>query len=155
MQGQKVTDYEFEFYFPDLDNLLLVQCAEDGAVTIRSTRNNVSESRKLSFIRQLAAEGFIPDTYQWFPGTTDGSLGLKWVVDCSWLKIPSVVVHRSNRFIRRALLAGCALWLGMMGILLVSAKARKAMPISNQSIPSETTPGPKPTPANYFVPESR
>ena len=72
MRKQKVLAKDFQFYFADLDNIILVECHEDETVTVRASKNNVPEPRKLLFIHKLAAEGFIPDNYQWFSGPTDG-----------------------------------------------------------------------------------
>lgn len=121
MRAQKVLARDFQFYFADLDNIILVQCNEDESVTIRSTRDNCSEERKVFFIRKLAIEGFIPDAYQWFSGPTDGSNGLSWVKDYSWLEPQQAnVLRKSNRFMGRLLVSACVLWVAMMRILLVS-----------------------------------
>ena len=120
MRAQKVLAKDFQFYFPDLDNILLVECHEDESITIRSTKNNVSDRRKVFFIRKLAAEGFIPDQYQWFSGATDGSNGALWIKDYSWLTRRPRVTPQSKAFMRRLLVASCVLWIAMMRVLLVS-----------------------------------
>ena len=120
MRAQKVLARDFQFYFPDLDNIVLVECGEDESVTVRVTKNNVSERRKISFIRKLAVEGFIPDEYQWFSGSTDGSNGVLWIKDYSWLKSHQPSNRRANRFMRQLLVASCILWVAMMRVLLVS-----------------------------------
>jgi hypothetical protein len=120
MRAQKVLAKDFQFYIPDLDNILLVECHENESVTVRATRDNFSEERKVFFIRKLATEGFIPDYYQWFSGSTDGSHGIVWVKDYSWLKIHPAVTQRSNRFMCRLLFASCLLLLAMLRILLAS-----------------------------------
>jgi hypothetical protein len=121
MRAQKVLARDFQFYFADLDNIILVECHEDESVTIRASKNNVPDERKISFIRKLAAEGFIPDDYQWFSGPTDGSNGLRWIKDYSWLKQTQKSANRrSNRAMAKILTAACVLWLAMMRILLVS-----------------------------------
>src|SRR5436305_471853 len=111
MRAQKVSQKGFDFYFPSLDNMVLVECDEDGTVTIRAARDNFSEQRKAHFIRQLAAEGFIPDMYQFFSGSASGYRGIRWIIDHSWLKIHPDVTRRANRFMRRALISATALWL--------------------------------------------
>ena len=120
MREQKVLPKEFEFYFPDIDNLVLVQCEEDGSVTIRSTKDNISEKRKMFFIHELAAEGFIPDHYQWFSGSTMGSMSVHWIKDCSWVKIPEKVTRRSNHFMSLLLAGACLFWVAMMRVVIVS-----------------------------------
>ena len=120
MQAQKVLPKDFQFYFSDLDNIILVECGEDESVTIRASKNNVPEQRKISFIRRLAVEGFIPDDYQWFSGSTDGSNGVRWIKDYSWLKTHQPSNRRANRLMRRLLVASCVLWVSIMRVLLVS-----------------------------------
>lgn len=121
MRAQKVLAREFQFYFSDLDNLVLVESQRDESVTIRATKNNVSEQRKIFFIRKLAAEGFIPGSYEWFSGPTDGSGGVLWTKDLSWVEKTTVAVKRkSNRFMARLLIAAGLVWLTMMRVLLVS-----------------------------------
>ena len=120
MRSQRVSQKEFQFYFPEMDNALLVECAEDGSVVIRATRDNVSARRKAFFIRQLATEGFIPDQYQWWGGDSmDGSRGVSWVVDYSWLRIPAKVKRRTNRFMRGLLVTVSLLWFVLVGGLVL------------------------------------
>ena len=79
MRTQIAVPERFELYIPDLDNHLLIENNE-GGVVIRAARDNLSDKRKTYFIRHLAAEGFIPDRYEWFPDPAeDGFLGVKWV----------------------------------------------------------------------------
>ncbi len=120
MRVQKVLTREFQFYIPDLDNIVLVRCDADGSVTVRATRGNCSEERKVAFIRRLAVEGFIPDEYQWLSGGIDESNGIRWIKDHSWLEISSAVTRRSNRFMGKLLLAASLIWVIMMRVLLVS-----------------------------------
>jgi len=81
MRTQIAVPERFELYIPDLDNHLLIENSE-GGIVIRTTRDNLSEKRKTFFIRHLAAEGFIPDRYEWFPDPAeDGFFGVKWVAD--------------------------------------------------------------------------
>ena len=60
-----MTSQRYEFSFPDLDTLVQVE-ERAGAVLVRATRDTFSSARKEYFIRELAAEGFIPDEFQWF-----------------------------------------------------------------------------------------
>lgn len=136
MRSQKVRSKEFQFYFPDLDNIVLVNCHTDGTVTVRVTKGNFTEERKLTFIRRLAAEGFIPDEYQQFSGSVDESNGIRWIKDLSWLKISPAVTHRCNRFMGKLLLAAVLILIAMIRVLLVShptAAAGKTVP---RAVPS-------------------
>jgi hypothetical protein len=122
MRAQKVLAREFQFYFSDLDNIVLVESHEDQNVTIRVTKNNVPEQRKIAFIRQLAAEGFIPGHYEWFSGPTDGSNGVLWMKDLSWVQKTTVALSKkSDRFMKRLLVFACVSWLAMMRVLLASS----------------------------------
>ncbi len=149
MREQKVLPKKFEFYFSDLDNLILVECTEDGSVLIRSTKNNFSEQRKIFFIRELAAEGFIPEHYEWFSGSAFGTHGIKWVKDCSWVKIPAAVVRRSNCFMKPLLPGACIFWLAVMRVVIVSSQPAAGTPTAKTpsaplalSTPSDSSDGP-------------
>jgi hypothetical protein len=88
----------FEFGFPSLDTLLLVEVAE-GDVTIRASRDTFSAQRKAYFVRELVAEGFIPEEFQWYPvgGPQSYHRGVHWLVDFSWLGIDEAVVACTRR----------------------------------------------------------
>jgi hypothetical protein len=101
----------FEFCFPRQDTLLKVEVWDD-AVTIRATRNTFSERRKAAFVRELAAEGFIAEDFQW--ASNDGAetccSGVRWLVDTSWLKQDEAMAARTRRTVLR-LLAPVAVFL--------------------------------------------
>jgi len=108
-----------EFYFPDLDNLILVENCPNGVV-IHATRDNFSEPRKAFFIRELAAEGFIPDSCIWFSSSSaDAYLGVRWVIDRSWVGLHRKVTNRTNRLMRRLLLGAGLFWVGLMSLLFL------------------------------------
>jgi hypothetical protein len=88
----------FEFAFPRLDTLLLVEVADAG-VTIRATRDTFSPRRKACFVRELVAEGFIPEEFQWFQveGAHSCHRGVRWLVDVSWLGIDEAMMARTHR----------------------------------------------------------
>jgi len=110
---------QHEFYFPDLDNLVLVENRPDGVV-IRATRDNFTESRKAFFVRELAAEGFIPDSCGWFSTSEAcGFLGVRWIIDRSWVGLHPRVTRRTNAAMQYLLLGGGLAWLGMMSLLLL------------------------------------
>ena len=66
---------QFEFCFPNLDTLILVEESDDEVV-VRATNNSFSERRKVQFIRELAAKDS-------FPKATGGSLDLKVEHGCA------------------------------------------------------------------------
>jgi len=131
MRAQNQTVAEFEFYVPDLDNLLLVESSPE-AVVIRAARDNFSERRKMFFIRELAAEGFIPDEYQWSCGPGSyGQGGLAWLVDRSWIRLPDAWARRSRCFMHRLLAGSCVLWLVLMTAVFCSARGHVGPPQGN------------------------
>lgn len=101
----------YDFFFGDLDTLIRVE-ELGGEVLVRCSRESFSPRRKEFFIRELAAEGFIPDEFRWMPLAEGiGSRGVKWVTDISWLEIPKALLERSRRFMIRLLVGSTALWL--------------------------------------------
>jgi hypothetical protein len=104
----------FEFCFPELRVEALVEQSRDG-VTLRLTRDIFSEKRKISFIRELAAEGFIPDTYQGFTGADlSPRLKVRWLVDGSWPIRRRKRLQNPDRFMIRLLISAAILWLILM-----------------------------------------
>ena len=75
-------------------------------VLVRAAQNNFSERRKAFLIRQLAAEGYIPDRYEAF---TEGDpiTGLTWVIDRSLMVVGPVAIRRTGKFMRRLIAGGC------------------------------------------------
>ena len=107
----------YEFCFPEKDTLVRVEVGEAG-VTVRATRDTFTEQRKASFVRELAAEGFIADTYRWFSSAAAESyLGVHWQIDYSWLVIPPQAIATARRFMLRLLACSLLFWLGQMATL--------------------------------------
>jgi hypothetical protein len=101
---------------------LQVDESDDG-VFVRATRDTFSERRKVCFIHELAAEGFIDDSYRWFSGFGQGTfLAVRWQVDYSWLKPDEAAVGRTRRFVVRLLGGAILLWLAMMSVILISSR---------------------------------
>jgi len=119
MRTQTDSSGQHEFYFRDLDNLILVENRPDGVV-IRATRDNFSEARKSFFVRELATEGFIPDSCGWFSSSApDAFFGVRWVIDRSWVGLHPKVTRRTDRLMRRLLLGVSLFWLGFMSLLFL------------------------------------
>jgi len=102
MHDQLAVPKSFELYVPDLDNHILVENTVNGVV-IRASRDNFSDRRKSSFIRQLAAEGYIPDHHEWFcDPEQDGLSGVKWITqfaaskNLARLRFPGRLCTRRN-----------------------------------------------------------
>ncbi len=111
MQASFTEAHRYEFYFPDLDTLVLVE-ESGGEVVIRATRDTFSERRKCYFIRELAAEGFIPDSYRWLSLARPESFhGARWTVDFSWLKLPPAILARARNSMLRMFSGAALLWL--------------------------------------------
>jgi hypothetical protein len=111
----------YDFYFPPIDTLVRVEQA-DNQVVIRATRDTFSARRKASFIRELAAEGFIPDHYYWFNaiGDTQGRT-IRWSVDLSWLKISPELTAATRRFVLRLFGSATLLWVALMAMVFLRA----------------------------------
>jgi len=108
----------YEFGFPYLDTSVLVETDADEVV-IRITRDTFSPERKAAFVRELIAEGFIPEKYRWFGSAEAGAYqGIRWEVDYRWLEIPPVVLQEARRFGLRLLFGAGLLWIGLMAMLL-------------------------------------
>ncbi|HUJ43719.1 MAG TPA: hypothetical protein VLW52_08945 [Opitutaceae bacterium] len=108
----------FDFCFPELDTLVQVEAA-DGAVVIRASRDTFSEIRRQRFIRELAAEGFIPDQYQWLGSAAPGIAGgVRWLVDASCFQPGPTRIAETRRFMFRLLGAGGLLWLLLISMLV-------------------------------------
>ncbi|HVU36668.1 MAG TPA: hypothetical protein VHE61_24720 [Opitutaceae bacterium] len=109
----------FEFYFRDLDTLIQVENPDPDTVVVRATRNTFSERRKVYFIRELAAEGFIPEGCQWYP-LPGGTPHVHWVIDVSWLRLSEAAKTRARRLMIGLLGGGLALWTALLSTLLLT-----------------------------------
>ena len=108
----------YDFYFPDVDTLIRVESSPE-AVIIRASRNTFSERRKRSFVHQLAAEGFIPDDYEWLSlASSELSRGARWLIDFSWLKLDPIPFAPADRFMHRLIGAAFLLWIALMIVFL-------------------------------------
>ena len=100
----------YDFFFGELDTLIRVEKFQ-GEVVVRCTRESFSRRRREFFIRELAAEGFIPDQFHWELLAEDiGSRGVRWITDCSWVELPKALLARSRRFMIGLLTASTMLW---------------------------------------------
>jgi len=133
MKTHTIDPESFEFYFPDRDTLISVENRTDGVV-IHATRDTFSEERKVCFIRELAAEGFIPDDYQWINERSSFSAhsAVRWLVDYSWCTLSSAAVAGTHRFMIKVLVGGALLWLILMASLFLSPAQHS---LSNASRP--------------------
>jgi hypothetical protein len=109
MKAQAHCNQSFDFYFRELDTAVVVEDLED-AIVIRASRDSFSERRKQNFIRELAAEGFIPD-----------GLNVRWLVAALPGTPPKDVAARTNRFMIRLFVCSVLLWMGLMGTAILCA----------------------------------
>jgi len=108
----------FEFCFPQLDTLALVENQRDEVV-IRLTRDTFPEERKLCFIRELAAEGFIAEEYRWFSTETSFSpRRVNWLLERTWLIPCPLMIAQTRRSMAGMLVGGFLLWLALMTAVL-------------------------------------
>ncbi|HTZ20065.1 MAG TPA: hypothetical protein VMC06_04215 [Opitutaceae bacterium] len=103
----------FEFSLSGSDILVLVKTTADEVI-IRTSRGGLSEERKAAFVRELANEGFIPDSYRWRGHA-------RWHVDPAWPWERSAGL-KALTFPLMAKLYACsgAFWLGVMVLLFWS-----------------------------------
>ena len=113
MKSIPAESHVFEFCFIELDYTLVRVEERGGQVIIRATANTFSRERKRYFIRELAAEGFIPDDLGWSPFADSESFApaIRWVVDCSWLRLDEGLIARHRRLVRRFILPVALSWL--------------------------------------------
>ena len=90
-------------------NLIVVE-RDRHAVLVRAAQDNFSPRRKAFLIRQLAAEGYIPDQYEEYREYAPVE-GLTWVIDRSLLFIGPEARKRTRRTMQRVIAGGCLLWL--------------------------------------------
>lgn len=109
----------FEFHFRDLDTFIQVETPDADTVIVRATRNTFSERRKVCFIRELAAEGFIPEGCQWYP-LPGGTPQVHWVIDVSWLRLSETARNRARRLVIGLLSGGLVLWTALLSSLLIA-----------------------------------
>jgi hypothetical protein len=104
----------FEFSLTGLDTLVSVESAEDE-VLIRTSRDGLSKERKAAFVRELASEGFIPDSYRWRGR-------VRWHVDPAWWWGRSAELNGCTFHLMVTLYAySVAFWLGVIALLFWSA----------------------------------
>jgi hypothetical protein len=87
-------------------------------VVIRATRNTFSDERKACFIRELAAEGFIPEEFHWLPPAAgERSRSVRWLVDRSYFMPGPAFTAQTRRFMIRLLGAAALFWMLLMALL--------------------------------------
>ena len=119
MNPTLIRPVRYEFCFPEKDTLVLVEVMGND-VTVRATRDTFTGQRKASFVRELAAEGFIPDSYLWFsPTGPDSYFGVRWLIDYSWLIVPASVMATARRFMLRLFAGSSMLWLVLIAVFVV------------------------------------
>lgn len=108
----------FEFIFPSLGTLVRVE-TRDSSVTVRASSDSFSDQRKEFFVRELVAEGFIPESSAWGPISSDEAprIGVLWIVDRSILEIDPAIRAGANRLLLRVLSGSVLLFAVLLGLL--------------------------------------
>ena len=121
---------QFEFFHQHPENFLLVQSAGEE-VTIRAAFDNFSERRKRMFIRELAAEGFIPDCYERISGMDETFGGVRWVIDSSWVAVNRSVTRTADRLCARVLIGASLLLLMLLATIFSGPSQRGRAAVQN------------------------
>ncbi len=111
-------EHQHMFYFANLDTLVLVENLGDKVV-IRATRDSFTERHKMLFIHELAAEGFIPNSYQFFSDLGSPLAPLDWLVDATWLRPSPGAMARARKLMIGLLISAAILWGGSIGALFL------------------------------------
>jgi hypothetical protein len=105
----------FDFCFINLNYTLVRVQTVEGDLTIRATADTFSPRRKQYFIRELAAEGFIPDDPSFLRSDSEPNLnGVRWLIDESWVKFDYANIARNHRLIKRFILPLTLSWLTLV-----------------------------------------
>jgi hypothetical protein len=115
--SQPALPASFEISTHNPENLVAVENAR-GRVIMRAAYGNFSPRRKAFLIRQLAAEGYIPDRFEHCSEFLMPS-DLSWVVDRTLLEVGAAAIRRSRRFMGRLLLVSCFVWLAEITLVLL------------------------------------
>ncbi len=105
MRARVGIDSVYEISTRNPANLVVVESL-GRTVLIRAAHNNFSERRKAFLIRQLAAEGYIPDCYEMFTEEAPVA-GLTWVIDRSLVAMGPAATKRTRRFMHRLIAVSC------------------------------------------------
>ena len=110
--------YELSTYNPN--NLVIVETQKEN-VLIRAAQNNFSGRRKAFLIRQLAAEGYIPDRFELYT-EDEPMVGLKWVIDRSLMIIGPAAIGRTHKFMQRLIVGSCLALVLEIVLVILSAQ---------------------------------
>jgi hypothetical protein len=102
------------------ENIIVIENYRNRVI-FRAGLDNFSARRKAFLIRQLAAEGYIPDCYEQFSELA-WPRSLIWLIDRSLMLMGPQASGRANRAMKRLILAGCALWLVEISFLLLRTR---------------------------------
>jgi hypothetical protein len=107
-----VVSRQFVFQFPHLSTVVQVEVV-GSAITIRASADTFSRRRKLSFVRELVAEGFIPDEFQWSSlSEARSDYPILWLVDRSGFEV--VEENLASRRLAIRLVAATALAVALL-----------------------------------------
>ena len=114
MRVQALFPRQAEFRTSRPKNLIVVENCAD-LVFIHAARDNFSERRKRVFIRNLAAEGFIPDRYERLSERwVNGLAGLEWRIQPPQQSAPERFRRTPLRRILVTVLFSILIWVSLM-----------------------------------------
>jgi hypothetical protein len=116
MNPSRQSPRSYTFSFPRLDTVVEVEAIEDSVV-IHASRNTFSPARKACFLRELAAEGFIAEEH----AASWKAESVRWKVDPAGFMPDAEHEASTRRFMLRLFFSAVALWLLLMGSLVMSA----------------------------------
>jgi len=103
------------------ENRFLIQNIS-GNVIIRAARDNFSSCRKVSFIRYLAAEGYIPDRFESLRSIrSEAGDALRWIIAPQLLEPAISPEKQTNAFMWRLIAEAILLWVGLLVFAFIRA----------------------------------
>ncbi|HEY3756170.1 MAG TPA: hypothetical protein VGL42_08480 [Opitutaceae bacterium] len=103
----------YDFCFGARDTLVRVELHE-GRVLVRCSRDTFNQTRREAFVHELAEEGFIPDDIRWYQANGFSTPRVRWIIDISWIELPSVVISRARHFMVRLISTAAVTWLAAL-----------------------------------------
>jgi len=97
------------------ENFIQIENSDDHVV-IRAARDNFNERERISFIRYLAAEGFISDEFGSFGKSGRLGTSITWIVDGNQPKPTPAYLQRIDRFLIQLVVSASILWLVLMAL---------------------------------------
>ena len=120
MRARSRIHVSFEISTHNPGNLIVIEHSGEK-VLVRAAQANFSERRKAFLIRQLAAEGYLPDRFERFT-EEEPVAGVTWVIDHSLLVLGPAAIGRTRRFMQRLIAGSCLALLLEVALALLKAR---------------------------------